>query len=115
MTLPRNLAFEGDDKRVVPVAPEPDAFFDDEPKPVETSTEERVELFRWICDVLEGPNKSAHVRIAALSRCAGRDVSPLREAARKLNCAPSTLSGAVKAMQKGLKSNTCSEENGQKN
>ena len=107
MTLPRGLGFEGEgaNKRAVPVELPPSSFFDDAPAPVETTFAEAVELLRWTCTVLAGPDKSAHIRTGALARVAGLDRTSLREAARKLHCSPDTLSRAMYAIQTGLKSN----------
>jgi hypothetical protein len=107
MTLPRGMAFEV--KQVVPVAPPPDKYFDDVPEPIQASIADSVELLRAICDLLDGPAKSTAARVAALRRIAGRDKTPLREAARKASCSPATLLTAKRAIEQALKLNTFSE------
>ena len=102
MSPPRG--FDDDSNPVPTVEP---VFFDDAPEPTSASAEDRAELFRKICDILEaGPDKSAAIRIAALRRVAGFDASPLRESARKLGCSHTALADAVKAIQVGLKSDS---------
>ena len=97
---------KGDDVSDVAVV-EPEIYA--APEPVSVSRAEAAELLRWTCAALEGPDKSAVIRIAALRRAAGIDRTSLREAARKLHCSPDTLARAVQAIQAGIKSNTFRE------
>jgi hypothetical protein len=109
MILPRSLAYDRTGVRVeiVPIQPPPETFFDDSLPPTDRDYADFAERFRIICDLLEqGPPKSAAIRIAALRRVLGYDRSSLRQKTRELNCSPSTLHTAVKAILRGMKSNS---------
>jgi hypothetical protein len=112
MTLPRGIAYEGEGeaRQAVPfVMPE---VYQADAENAGPSRPWDIFLNR-VLDVLEGPPKSAAVRIAAVKRIAGRDDRTLRVISAELGCPLSSLHDAIKAAETKLFAtcpNTISEE-----
>ena len=88
-------------------------YFDDAPEPTSASAEDRAELFRAICDLLDCPTKKSAARVAAFRHCMGHDTRPLRQLASELGISVGNLHGHVTEIRQ--KMNKFSEAKPSKN